>query len=53
MSGNEECMLNQITALFMTMRAWDILDILVVTLFLYNLYVLTVSYTHLTLPTKA
>lgn len=33
-------MLNQITALFMTMRAWDILDILVVTLFLYNLYVL-------------
>ena len=25
---------------FMTMRAWDILDILVVTLFLYNLYVL-------------
>ena len=33
-------MLNQITDLFMTMRAWDILDILVVTLFLYNLYVL-------------
>ena len=32
-------MFSQITALFMTMRAWDILDILVVTLFLYNIYI--------------
>lgn len=33
-------MLNDITALFLTMRPQDVLDILVVTLFLYNIYVL-------------
>ena len=33
-------MLSQIQGLFMTMRLWDVLDILVVAFFLYRIYIL-------------
>lgn len=38
--GDFSMFLGQIQGLFMTMRLWDILDILVVAFFLYRIYIL-------------
>lgn len=37
--GDFSMFLGQIQGLFMTMRLWDILDILVVAFFLYRIYI--------------